>query len=868
MIRNAAARIVALALPCLPFACPPPPAYGQTTVDTAAAKTDTVTLAIPNKSGLDTAVTFSAKDSVVFNLRRRVFKLRGASDIRYGPQRLEADAIDISFDSGLMDANAGQHTAENGKTAYYNVPKFTDKGESFYGKKIGYNFRTRQGAVSLGETTMDAGYYFGDKIKRIDEKTLFVSNGSFTTCDEPHPHFYFSSPKMKVVANDRIFADPLIVYVEDIPIFAVPFGMFVETQKGRRSGIMIPSFFFSGAPGSLGRGIVFQNLGYYWAASDYWDTQLTADFYTKGGYLLRNATQYKVGPHLRGSLALTFGNQRFSPTESLANSWSLAFEHYQRIDPSLNVSGNVRFTSQDFIRQTSTNLLDRTQQNIYSNASVQKSFKNGIVLSANYSRSQNLLDNSLSEDFPRLSVTVPQLFPLRGLVDRNSWLSDVAVTYNVSGFRRRTLNAITQSNPQQVQDVSSQIAHNPSINISPKLGYFTVSPQITYSERWFFRKQFLSVNPADSSLQTRFDDGFFREYQYSAGLNISTRLYGIANIKAFGITSFRHTFQPQLSWTWSPGFGDASYGFYGSYFDPTRGETVRYSHFGRDGGGVNRDVRQALGLRLSNNFEVKVAQDNDTIPDKVVRLGFLDAGASYNLAADSLRLSEIDLSFRTSAADVVNIVANAGLSAYDTDLIVPASGQAFRRVVDRTYLESGKGLARLTRASLSLQTSLSGAGLSAPSQVADNNRPRPLDSLDIGSRFASREDDGIAEPDFFGDSSPGHSPFSLPWNASFFMNLNYAEPLPGQISRQLNLGASLDVVFASTWKISGSLSWDAINGQINVPTIFFSKELHDADIQFQWNPVGFSRGFYLRFGLKDPRLRDIKLEKRDNPLLR
>jgi len=56
--------------------------------------------------------------------------------------------------------------------------------------------------------------------------------------------------------------------------------------------------------------VVLEKFGYYFAASDYWDTQLSADYFSKGGYMLHNKTVVKVGDDLNTSVSLDYGKTR------------------------------------------------------------------------------------------------------------------------------------------------------------------------------------------------------------------------------------------------------------------------------------------------------------------------------------------------------------------------------------------------------------------------------------------------------------------------------------------------------------------------------------------------------------------------------
>ena len=116
---------------------------------------------------------------------------------------------------------------------------------------------------------------------------LFVQSGRFTTCDLDHPHYYFGSPTMKVIVRDKVVARPIYLYIADVPVFALPFGVF-PSERGRRSGLIAPAY------GESDRGRYLLHLGYYWAMNDYMDLTFRTDAYTKGSYTLYGDYRYAL----------------------------------------------------------------------------------------------------------------------------------------------------------------------------------------------------------------------------------------------------------------------------------------------------------------------------------------------------------------------------------------------------------------------------------------------------------------------------------------------------------------------------------------------------------------------------------------------
>lgn len=852
-----------------------PPA-GSFTADSSMA--DSIA-ARASRSGMDSVVVYSANDSIVFRIKDRTMRLRGDSKLDYKDQKLAAEVIELDFSESTIAANG----VKDSSGIITGFPQFNDSGEEFVGERLKFNFKTNKGTISLGETQLSEGFYFGTKIKRISQSEFFVKDGYYTTCDAPSPHYYFGSPEMKVIAKDRVFLDPIIFYVEDLPMFAIPFGLFFPSKSGRQSGIIIPSFFFS-----ENRGIVFNDLGFYFALSDYYDTKFTADIYTKGGYLLKNHTRWSLRNRFNGSANLQYGNTRYNPDDEWTQAYSIQINHQHTIDPQTRLTANLDFKSQDFNQNTQTNQRLRQQQEIRSNASLSRSFDNGSNVSFSYDRSQNINTGTYSETAPQLSYSLPNWNPLKPLVSSGnsfSWLRDVSFSY--SGSARRT---VTKSEKTEIVDDSTVtredidtrqlISHSPSISISPKLGYFTVRPQISFRANNYFRKVTKAFNPADSSISESEEKGFFTEYTYSLGVSASTRLFGVADdskpifffVKPswMGLKAMRHTWQPTVGFSYTPDQSDPGLGLYGSYYDESTQREVVYSRFEKDGGGIaSRRLSQSINYSDLHSFEIKMSQ-GDTLPDKNLELLRLTFNTGYNLAADSLGFNDINMTFRSPALGFISFSGNARFTVYDdiknrdseTGEIIPNS---YSRV-NQFLLKNGKGLARMTSFGLELSTSFSSQGVSFGDTFGQDMEQTADDTVALGRRFSKRHAHE-QKFDLFGDSSPGYSPVNVPWNISLGLSFSYGRQFSfSDINRRLNLRTTVGFKLTPTWSIDASGQYDFINDELLSPSVEIYKDMHCWELRLTWYPTGFSRGFYLRFGIKSTQLRDLKIEKRSSPL--
>jgi hypothetical protein len=845
-----------------------------------------------SKSGIDTVIVFSAQDSMRYFVRDRHLRLRGAAFVKNRAQTMQAEIIDVFFDKGYMQAS----TARDSLGRVYGVPKFTDGKESYYGATLSYNFKTQRGTISLAETKLGEGFFFGERVKRVAENTFFLQDGCYTTCNKTHPHFYFKSPRMKVVAQDKVFADPLVFYIEDIPLLAVPFGLFMELggPSGRRSGFLIPQVFISSPLGSTtGRGFAFENFGYYFAINDYLDAKVTGSFYTKGGVLGRVQGNYNFGRRFRGSVDGSYGVVRFNPTDSFSEQWNLAVNHNQELTPFTSIQGSLNFSSPGFNRTTQFDLNRRVVQTLNSNFSINHRFDNGIPLGLGYSRVQNLATEEVTQNI-RANTSIPQVFPLKNLVPRDSWLADISFSYSVNATADLYYAPDTLPNETSVQRLRrlssaqqpfrARVQHTPSINISPRLGYFTITPSIGYRENWYFRRiksrTLDTLNRAAIAADTT-ENGFFREFAADFGLSVATTLYGVVNPRIFGLNSLRHTLRPSIGVSFSPDVSTDALGMVGRVLSTSgnvlldrNGRTQTYSRFERDGGGVPIGQIAAMTWSLGNNFEAKVAESDTS--EKVIQLLSLNASGSVNFAAQEFQWSPIGVNFSNTLGGVVQFSGNATFDVYDVvDSLFPSGARSFTRV-NRFLWNEGKGLMRLTNAGFTLSFATgSNGGIPAAAALPQSTdttqlQPQTSEEAALGARFQQRIDNTYDNVDIFGDQTPGVRPFDISWNSSYNAAFNYSPALASNLPPTLSalIAANFSVTLEKSWRMSTGFSYDVISGQFNAPQLTLNKDLHCWDMSLTWNPIGQSQGFIFRIGMKAAQLRDIQYTRRESPLFR
>jgi lipopolysaccharide assembly outer membrane protein LptD (OstA) len=821
--------------------------------DTTIARADTLSRQPP--SGIDSTVTYAAVDSVIYDLSARTMYLHGNSSITYKELGLKASVIDINWTTSLLNARGTRDTSDTSGQRMKGMPDLLDGKDAYHGSAIAYNFRTKKGRIDFGNTELERGLYYGDAIKKVESNVLYVQSGRFTSCDLDHPHYYFGSPTMKVVVRDKLVARPIYLYISDVPVFALPFGVFPSGQ-GRRSGIIAPSF------GESDRGRYLLGLGYYWAMNDYMDLTFRVDAYTRGSYTLygdyRYALRYNYSGFVSGSYGHVEDGEETDPGFVQQNVLNLHVGHNQEFNPTTRLLVDFTFTSGSYYQNTSNNLNDLLRQNVVSNATLTK-FWEGTPnsVSINIRRDQNLQavpgSVQLSAMLPSIIFNSSQSFPFRSRKGSDpggalGWHELVGVSYNGQFLNTRTTSL--QLDSTTLVDARGGVQHVLNFNAAPKAGYVTISPFFNYTEKWYNKHIARDFNPADSTVATRDVEAMKAVRYFDMGVSASTKLYGIFQPGILGIKGIRHQVLPSISYTYQPDFSKDVYGYYDTYVDAT-GTVQRYSLYEREVfGGAPSEGRQAISMRISNIFEMKTAVDDTSDRVNKFQLLNLDLSTSYNLARDSLKFDEVYVGFRTSMGQWLNIGGSARYNLYKYE---PDNGgqqsQSGRRVNKFLLSEEGR-FGDLTGFSLSIGTRLNGEKQSTSAG--------PIRSPEDSLRQAERK----GYVGLFDQEIPD---FSIPWNLDLTWNFNQSQPGDPRVKYiSSTIAGALGFNLTENWKISASTSYDLRTLEISAPQITVYRDLHCWEMNFVWVPSGAYQNYRLEIRLKSPQLQDVKVTKQES----
>ncbi|MBQ8438805.1 MAG: LPS-assembly protein LptD, partial [Alistipes sp.] len=302
-------------------------------------------------SGLDKMITGHATDSLFYDLRNNKVYIYEKGDVTYDNMNLQADYMNIDLDQKSIYAY-GKTDSVDGEVVITR-PLFTQGETSLNMDTITYNIETERAKIKGIATQQGDGWLIGHDVKRMEDNTIHIADGMYTTCDETdHPHFYYYMSKAKVIPGDKgkviMGGGHLVIEDVDIPFLGLPEGFF-PLSSGPKSGILMPSY-----GEEARRGFYMRGLGYYFTLSDYMDLALTGGFYTLGSWEVQATSRYIKRYKYTGNFTLDYSSIRSGdkgdPDFVKQNNFRLQWTHSQdaKANPGSTFSASVNLTSSGY----------------------------------------------------------------------------------------------------------------------------------------------------------------------------------------------------------------------------------------------------------------------------------------------------------------------------------------------------------------------------------------------------------------------------------------------------------------------------------------------------------------------------------------
>jgi hypothetical protein len=475
--------------------------------DVAVFNAQTHTLELKGKkAGVSRDQTVLVGDSIIYNDSTKIMVARGDTVTLRDPQQQAADVIargrmayNVELHRGVVEnistaiEETGQHWIVGGKTAAF-----------------------------VSDTT------------RGRETAFYVRNGTITSCDDSIPDYHFQANEIKMITKNIMVARPAVLYIGDVPIMWLPF-IFQDIRSGRRSGVITPRF---GVSELLRNSPTYrrhvENLGYYFAISDYMDAQVALDWRSgarstvgdPGWVRINGEMQYRwLDRFMTGRVALFRHAQNDGSTNT-----GLSWGHSQDFSQSTHLRADINYVTNTFIQRTTAFIPAQVLANISSRANYDTKI-GPASLSLGGTRTQHPGRTEVEQSFPNLSITVPTLSPASWLEWSPGFSFSTDQTLNSDAGAEFPYRYITNARGQRDSVRRVLNTRNTSSNFSTplRIGGFTWSNSFSLTD---LEKdapslvKVIDVNDSSKVVPTVFAKTFSTAIDWQTGISLPSFLQG------------------------------------------------------------------------------------------------------------------------------------------------------------------------------------------------------------------------------------------------------------------------------------------------------------------------------------------------------
>ena len=833
---------------------------------------------VREKVDLETTVDFSARDSMLIIRRDSAF-MYGESSVQYGQIKLDAAQIEMDLSDNTVYAVG--RTDSLGEVE--GKPIFNDNGTEYEAATMRYNMSSEKGFITNVVTQQGEGYLTGGNTKKANDGSFYTQKGFYTTCDDHEcPHFGFRLTKAKIRPGKNIVTGPAYMELAGLPLpLAVPFGYFPFTDS-YSSGVIVPTF-----GDDYNRGFYLSNGGYYFAISDNIDAAITGEVYTKGSWGLRAQSnyvkRYKYSGNFNVSYLKTIYGEKGDPDYSTQTNFQIIWSHSQdaKANPNMNLSASVNFTTSGYSRNDLGSYYSPSFTENTKSSTVNMTYRipnSKWSFSTTLNVSQRTQDSTLAVSFPNLTVSMSQTYPFKRKkrAGDEKWYEKIKMSYSGQFQNSLTAKQDVFFKKSLIKDWRNGMRHEIPISATfNAFNYLNITPSIRLTDRMYTSKvrrhwdEVRGVEVCDTNYN------FYNVYDFMTSVSLDTKLYGFYQPIGFlkkKIKMVRHVMTPSISFNYSPDFGSGFFGYYGQYqYMGANGQALvkRYSYFPNALYGVPGEGKTgSLSYSLSNNLEMKIKSDNDSIGEKKISLiENLQLSQSYNFAADSMKFSDINSSILIRVTKGFNLNLSAVWDVYTYEL--NEYGNPVRVNIPRW--KAGKGIGRLRSTGTSFSYTFNNDTFKKKKDNKNNKNNNNDDSTTSGDQYERNQRDRQNDSGGSGDfDSDGYMKWTVPWSLSVNYSISYAYgafnkqklEYDGRITQNLSFSGNIQPT--KNWNFSFSASYNFDTHKIAYMNCNIGRDLHCFTMNASFVPVGPYKSYNFHISVKSSLLSDLKYDKRSS----
>lgn len=839
------------------------------------------------KVDLDAAVQFSSSDSMII-IRQDSAMMYGQGAVNYGNIKLDAQVIEMDLNDNTVYA----YGVPDSLGEVVGTPIFSEGGTEYEAKTMRYNFKSGKGFITNVVTQQGEGYLTGGVTKKDKDGDFYAKMGRYTTCDDHDcPHFYFQLTKAKVRPGKNIVMGPAYMVLAGLPLpLAVPFGFFPFTDD-YASGVIVPTF-----GDDYQRGFYLRDGGYYFAISPNIDLALTGEIYTKGSWGLRAQSSYLKRYKFNGSFNLsylkTITGEKGSPDYATQTNFQVVWSHSQdsKANPNMSLSASVNFTTSGYSRNDLNSYYSNSFTENTKSSTVNMTYRipdSKWSFSTTMNISQRTQDSTLAVSFPNLNLTMSQVYPFKRkkAIGEEKWYEKVKLSYSGQFQNSLTSKQDEFFKKSLIKDWRNGMRHSIPISATFNLfKYINLTPSLNFTDRMYTTKVRQHWDEVRGIVASDTTYSFYNVWDFQASVSLDTKIYGFFQPLPFlgnKVKMIRHVLTPTISFNATPDFSAPFFGYYGSYSRPGNDGTVqttKYSMFPGSLFGVpGQGKTGSISVSLANNLEMKVRSDNDSIGEKKVSLiENLSLSQSYNMAADSMRFSDLNTSMLLRLTKGFNLNLSATWDVYCYAL--NSSGNPVR--INKLRIVNGKGFGRLRSTGTSFSYTFNNdtfKKLFGKGEDKDKNKNKKNTDLnenedneladDNSSRLSRQQSEQQEEKPL---ADPGYMEWTIPWNLTFNYSVSYGygafnkKKLEYNSRITQNLSFSGNIKPTKNWNFSFSASYNFDTKKLAYMNCNMSRDLHCFTMTASFVPVGPYKSYNFHIAVKSSLLSDFKYDKRSS----
>ena len=811
------------------------------------------------ESFIDDKIERSCNDSTVQDFKNNKVYYYGDAKVVYEDITIEAAFIEFDFDKrtvfakGLLDST--------GKL--YGSPIFLEGDKKYLSESMTFNFETKKGVITKVFTEDAMGYIHGSKIKKMEDNSINIKSGSFTTCsNQEHPHFEFYFGKAKVIPDDKIVTGPAYFRLMETPLpIGVPFGIF-PNSKGQRNGILVPTW-----GESANRGFYFENGGFYWGINEYLDFQLVGDIYTRGSWALKPTLRYNKRYAYNGSFSGSYAVNKIGSKGSADYNESTDFKvrwvHKQdpKARPKSSFSADVYIVSSNYNKYNAISSNEYLSNTFQSSVAYQTRIGNLFNFTANASHSQNTLTRVMTVTLPEVTLTMNRVYPFKNIGNsaKKRWYKDMYISYTANAKNYVSMADSLYFQPGWLENLQNGIQHRVPISMPVKLfKYVTWTTSVNMLDRMYFRyfeKQWVEdpSMAAGGYLKTDTINQFRNVFSFDVSSSMTTKLYGMVAFKKGPIRAIRHVFTPSIGVSYNPDFSKDFWNYYDTYYDANGIEQL-YSMFqGNIYGTPPSGESGRINYSFGNNLEIKVPSRKDTITGlkKVKVIEDLTFSGSYDIAKDSLNFSYLSVNGRTTLFKNLSVRYSSIWDPYILDSLGKKQLNQFEWDVNKRLFRKNS-----VAWNFSVNYSLNNDTF--------KNKGKKTTPKRYESSLASEEEmnDIRSNPENYVDWSTKWA-LSLSYNLTLSNNPSYINYILNDNRKVIQtLGVNGNINLTPNWKVSVQSGWDFELKKLSYTSLTIYRDLHCWEMRFNWIPLGTYKSWNFTINVKASALQDLKLTKK------